>query len=144
MSQFERMPPVFELLLFVKAYIYKGNSVYESVGGYINKNKGSQFTSELSQWLEAIDKKKSAVKTKSIHMQVLFEILEMGLEGQPILNKLNQFELRLSEAIDAEIELKLKKMPIYSLFPLLFFQLPSLMIIGFMPFLNKLSMSISG
>ncbi len=146
-KQLNIAPPL-ELLFFIKTALISGDSVYEAIESYVIRPEACDFTKNIKEWFEKIKAGQETdsvlIKIKSIHRRILLEILEIGIKGQPVLEKLLEFEIKLSKAIDDDIDRQLKKMPLYSLFPLLFLQLPSLMIIGFMPFIGRLSSSIGG
>lgn len=108
---------------------------------YIQRNQDS-FSKEVAEWLHLREQggafKEYRDAMDSIYRKTLLSIFNMGLEGHPILNSLKDVEVELIKVGRSEMDEYIRKLPIISLFPLLFLQFPALLILILYPLLNEL------
>jgi len=147
----EGIAPPLHLLYLIKSKLVSGESTYDALYTFLKDPKvikDKKFILYLRQWFDCYCEGSDSVAVKknfkSIYRKSLIDLLELGLEGYPIVESLSKLEVKIIEAMDSEIELKIKKMPIYALMPLMFLQFPSLLILGFIPFFEMFTSQLGG
>lgn len=142
----ETLAPPLNCVLQIIASLERGLGVKSALLNYIQKNKDS-FSRQVSEWLKLKEQGGLAKEYKndisSVHRRTLLSVFDMGLEGLPILDHLKELEVELLKIGRSELDIYIKRLPIISLFPLLFLQLPALLIIILCPVLDELLVGLS-
>ncbi len=143
----EDISPTLILLWEVKRALEKGVSIHSGVENYILKNRSSKFAFQVeiwwlaqknrsdSQYLEARKLKEKTTMTR----KYLFEILELGIKGQSILETLKTYEKELIQNCEDEIQTHIARLPLILMIPLMGLVFPALMILLLGPLLSYLS-----
>lgn len=143
----EGLAPPLRLLFAVKRGLEKGQSVRVALNSYLLGDK-DDFYPLVIQWLGLMQQGQSARKlllsVKSLHRQVLLELLERGLAGEAIYQHLLQLEIEIIEACQDEMNDKLARLPFILLIPLLLFQFPAFLMLLFGPLLQNFFHSFGG
>ncbi|MNJ91162.1 hypothetical protein D3C87_88080 [compost metagenome] len=143
----EGVAPPLALLLAVKRALEKGQSVRQGLNFYLKRHH-DDFSDVVLRWFGLLQQGQSARKlllgVKSVHRQVLLELLERGLAGESIYQALLQLESEIIEACQDELNTKLARLPFILLIPLLLFQFPSFLLLLFGPLLQNFFHSLGG
>lgn len=141
----EGLAPPLKCLLEVKLDLLNGESLKSSLLRYI-KNHSDEFSFLVQIWMFHYEQGKSfqahMEKVKSPYRRILIEVFELGIEGQPILKRLEELKLEMMEACQSEIDLYLSRLPFLSLFPLFFFQFPAFLLLMLGPVILELVQSL--
>jgi hypothetical protein len=131
----EGLAPPLELLLRSREALDRGLSVKAGIKIFVEKSK-SDFSIEVAQWFQLLESGRDGMlfleRIPSPYRRQLLEILERGLQREPIAHLLNQFEGELIEACEDEIQKTLAYLPYKMMIPLLIFMLPAffLLLVG--------------
>ena len=123
------LAPPLKACLEIQLHIENGKSVSQSTQNYVQNHLSDPFAKELGLWLFEEKRGKSPPENKKLYRRMLIEILKRGLNGEPILESLQELEKELIEACKNDLDQKLIKLPYMSLIPLLLFQFPALFLI---------------
>ena len=141
----EGLAPPLRCLLEVKLDLSSGESLKTSLLRYL-KQHSDEFSCLVQLWLFYYEQGKSFTKElekiKSPYRRVLIEVFELGLEGQPILKRLEELKEEMMEACRVEIDFYLNRLPFLSLFPLFFLQLPAFLLLMLGPLVIELVHSL--
>lgn len=137
----EALAPSLNCVLQVTTFLEGGLGVKSALLNYIRGNRDS-FSQQVSKWLRLREQGGMAKEYKddidSVYRKTLLSIFDMGLEGLPILDRLKELEIELTKVGRSEMDEYIRRLPLISLFPLLFLQLPGLLIIVLCPVLDEL------
>lgn len=143
----EGVAPPLALLLAIKRSLEKGQSVRAGLNYYLHREK-NDFALVVVQWMGLLQQghstRKLLLSVKSLHRQVLLELLERGLSGEPIYQALLQLETEIIEACQDEMNETLARLPFILLVPLLLFQFPAFLMLLFGPLLQNFFHSLGG
>ena len=136
----DALAPPLKALLYIKLKIQSGLSVRESIREYTQENLHCGFAKDLSLWLFQMEAgaKVNTTAFQKTYRKMLIEILSQGLEGAPILKSLTALEDELVLASKMDMDKQLKKLPLMTLLPLLFLQLPAFLLLVFGPLVMEL------
>lgn len=137
--QMEQVNPHYELLSYLCHSLKTGRSIRQSLNNYFSSNSGV-FAQELSQWMIHLEQKSVAKLTqfRSPTRHALLIVIEQGLQGQPILNRLEELKKSVAEASEEEMDEFIQRIPFLMLLPLMFFLFPSFLILLLGPMLENI------
>ncbi len=137
----ESISPLLSLVLSVKFGFQNGLSLRQSLQVYLSKDSDSKWRSLVLSWLRSIELQgKGPTFEQYDHLtRITFETLVRGMNHQPIIETLDQLEEEIVIRDQIYLQRQIAILPIKSLIPLLLLQVPALMILVFVPLLNKLS-----
>jgi hypothetical protein len=137
----ENISPQLSLILAVKFGFQNGLSLRQSLIIYFNKDLDFQWKSFIQTWLKTVElKQPPPVYKRPDHLtSILMETLNKGLNHQPILEMLDQLEEEVIARDQIYLQRQIAILPIKSLIPLLLLQVPALIIMVFVPLIDKLS-----
>ena len=140
----EGLAPSLRFALAIRLGIERGVPLREILKEYLAQNSDELTKCILDFYIKkerGISIVEMIIKIKSPYRRALFQIIERGLAGEPILVQIVQLEEEIKEACLLELDQKIATMSIKALIPLLLFQFPALLILLFAPFLNLLTQS---
>jgi hypothetical protein len=137
--------PIF--LWEIKRALEKGLSIHSGVERYIQRNSETEFAAYVEAWWSyQLNKNPSLQKRNfkekphiTMTRKYLFEILELGLKGQSILETLKNYEKELIQSCEDEIQSHIAGLPLILMIPLMGLIFPALMILLIGPLLSSLS-----
>ena len=151
----EDLSPTLIFLWEIKRALEKGFSIHSGVERYIQRNRSTKFTLQVESWWSgqthkpnsypnakpSLAVKDSQVQKSEVTMtrKYLFEILELGLKGQSILETLKVYEKELILSCEDEIQGHIARLPLILMIPLMGLIFPALMILLIGPLLSALS-----
>lgn len=138
----EDLSPTLYLLWDVKRSLEKGQSIQNGVKIYLAKKNNLEFYRLVEQWWQAQNHQPSHFDKSKIYMtrKYLFDILEVGLTGQSILETLKVYEKELIQNCEDEVQAHLARLPLILLFPLMGMIFPALMLLLIGPLLSSLTL----
>ncbi len=141
----ESLAPPLEVLLLLRLHLESGESLRLGLKE-ISQLQQNEFLEVLQEWLLCLEQglcTDDLIRDlKSPYRRELLRVLELGLQGEPILRRLEELELEMLEASQDEIERFLQKLPVFSLIPVLFLQFPAFILLLMGPILIQLLRSI--
>lgn len=126
----------------IKFKVATGHSVRSSILESC-KSLESPFEEMLFLWAQKYPQPLSSFKMLTNTQEILVNLLEEGLRGKPIYEPLSNLEVEIKDALLAEIQEHVDKLPFLSLIPMLFFIGPSLFLILVGPLLYSLIRELS-
>ena len=136
----ENLAPSLVLLWDVKRSIEKGQSASQGVKSFLARPQENVFQYQIETWWRA--KVNSKIKFNIHDMpflrRQLLSLIELGLNGESILNDLKSLELEMILNCEEEIEKHVALMPVKMMFPLLGFVFPAMLILLICPLLKML------
>jgi hypothetical protein len=143
----EIIAPPLKLLLVMRRSLEKNQSVRQGLQNYLAQEKGD-FSIFVSRWYSLLQQGQSVRdflnELPSLHRRILLQVLERGLRGEAVYATLCQLENEMIEAAQDEIGIKLARLPMLLLIPLLFFQFPAILMLLFGPLLQNFFHSFGG
>ena len=138
--------PPLKAVLEIKLEIENGSSIAESIRIFYKKNPGDFFAKELQVWLS---KKEAGQNWSSktfakIYRKTLLDLLDRGLKGEPILERLQSLEEDLCLAAKEDLQKHLQKLPFISLIPLMIFEFPAFLLLLIGPLVLNLVSLLQG
>ena len=134
------LAPPLRAVLEIRLCLENGSSVSESIRYFSKKYIDDLFAKQLGYWLFA--KEAGHVEVPSFeskpYRQSLVDILERGLQGEPILEHLKGLEQDLYILANEDMEHYIQKLPFISLIPLMLFQFPAFILLLLGPLLLDL------
>lgn len=138
--------PGLQLLVEIKTSLENGMSVRTALNKYLNQ-EADEFRRTVRRWQNLCESKRPTQDfLKNVHSpyrRTLFEVLEAGLNGQPIYESLNQLESEYADACYDEIERALKRIPFLTMIPLLLFMFPAFLLLLLGPIVSQLIKEMS-
>ena len=136
----ESLAPPHKCLVDIKFKLQRGDSLRQALESYCSESR-DDFVPVLYKWFLLLQKgcDVSQIQVSNPYRQYLLDIFNEGMAGKPILSMLCSFEQEIEQACSAELEEKLKKLPILSLIPLFLLQLPAVLLLLFVPMLQNFS-----
>lgn len=137
----EGLAPPLKCLLEIETRLQNGESVRAGLQKYLELDVDS-FTEDVRQMYFAYEQGRSASEVihsvESLYRVALLEVLLQGLEGQPILSRLQELKVEIMDACESEIKEVLALLPLKLLVPLLLFQFPAFLLMLFGPIMRHL------
>lgn len=136
----EDLTPTLILLWDVKRALQKGRSVRFGAQTFVNRNSLQRFAKSFRFYYESDNLHAAAADIKSFNylQRQLLELMHLGSGGESILNHLTQLEKDIINSCEQEINEYLALLPLKSLFPLMLFLLPAMMLLLLPPLLKML------
>lgn len=141
----EGLAPPLQCLLDLRCGLDQGHSVRQSLINHIQLRK-TPFAKKCSSWLMALEHDQptsTLLKEESIYRRTLLEIIETGLKGHPIYQRLNELEIELIQACEDELQKHIDLLPFQILIPLLLFQFPAFLLLILGPLMTSLVQELS-
>lgn len=138
-------PPLISAIQEIRWSILAGHSAKESVRLYIEG--GGEMAAELRErWVLRANPSSAATARpfKSHYRRALWELIERGCSGQPVLEALSGLQEEAARAAQAELDHHLSVLPFKVLIPLLLFQFPAHLILLLGPLLRDLNRQFGG
>lgn len=134
----EDISPTIILLWEVKRALEKGESIQSGVNRYLAKKYNTAFSFQVEQWWIFQTNRRMEFNKSDIYMtrKYLFEILEVGLSGQAILETLKIYEKELIQSCEDEIQSHIARLPLILMIPLMGLIFPALMLLLIGPLLS--------
>lgn len=134
----EDISPTLILLWDIKRSLEKGHSISVGMKTFLNRKLKDKFFNQVDEWwlsqnnaLFNFDRNNLPTTRK-----YLLEILEVGLQGQSILETLKAYEIEIIQSCEDEIQNHLSKLPLLLMFPLMGLIFPALMMLLIGPLLK--------
>lgn len=133
----EDISPTLLFLWEIKRTLEKGQSVQAGISAYLGKKQSSPYFAQVEQWWLSQTNKQVSFDKKGIYMtrKYLLDILEAGLQGQPILETLKTYEQELIQSCEDEIQRHVAALPFILMLPLMGLIFPALMLLLIGPLL---------
>lgn len=138
------VPPLLLATREIRFNLLAGRALKDSVGVYLRSHH-DEFALRLNElWcLKLQGESEIAESTLPGHRsRALWELLERGLLGEPILEPLQHLENDIEAAATADLETHIATLPFKALIPLLFFQFPAFVILLIGPLLRDLEKTL--
>lgn len=142
----EIIAPPLKLVLVLRRSLEKNQSLRQGLQNYLQRERG-EYPLVVSRWYSLLQQGQSTqelLASQSPHRRVLLQILERGLRGESIFALLCQLETEILEAAQDEIAVKLARLPMLLLIPLLLLQFPAILMLLFGPLLQNFFHSLGG
>ena len=141
-------PPLLTAVQEVRWSLSSGRSMSESVRLYLDHH-GDEVASELRErWIlkgqGPSTTQRPALPFRNHYRKALWELIERGLAGQPVLEALSALEWEVQQAAQQELEQHLSVLPFKVLMPLLLFQFPAYLLLLVLPLLRDLNLHLGG
>ena len=140
------LAPPLNAVLQIQLRIKSGSSVHSAIQAYVRDFPECPFAVQTGLWLFYIKSGKNfteAIIIKKSYRKTLLDILYRGLNGEPILDILQEFEAELKTAALHDLEQQILKLPFLSLIPLFLFQVPAFFLLLLAPLLLELQTSLN-
>ena len=139
-------PPLVGAIQSLRWMISAGRAPKDAVRTYLDENADelAHGYRELWVWRSRGLARPAAVPkvVRGVYRRTLWDLIERGLAGEPILNALAALEDEVDRAARAELDLHLAALPFKLLIPLLMFQFPAYLLLLLGPALNELTRSL--
>lgn len=123
------VPLALKAILEIRLQMENGISIAQSVKNYVECYPADEFAKDLSLWLFARENGKKFEKKLGFYRTTLLEILDRGLNGDPIMEYLKDLEKEIMEVCKEDMEKHLEKLPYICLVPLMLFQFPAFLLL---------------
>ena len=130
-------PPLVTAIQSVRWLIGAGSSPKDAFKIYLRENADELAEDYRERWIL-----KSARPFRSVYRRALWDLIERGVAGEPILNALHALEDEVNRCATAELDLHLVTLPFKMLIPLLIFQFPAHLLLLLGPTLDDLARSL--
>ena len=140
------LAPPLNAVLQIQLRIKNGSSVHSAIHAYVKDFPECPFAIQIGLWLFYVKTGKSFKEPtviKNSYRKTLLDILYRGLNGEPILDILQEFESELKTAALQDLEQQIQKLPFLSLIPLFLFQVPAFFLLLLAPLLLELQASLN-
>ncbi len=120
--------------------IQLGKSVFSALSLFIPPHSYQAASVEFTKWMywfENLQGEQTEPFWRDGLIQNYFEVIKEGLQGLPILEKLEDFQEELIDRLELELQKELNKLPYYLMFPLLFFMFPAFLALILGPILME-------
>lgn len=142
----ENLNETLKCLLAIRLDIECGESIRTALLKYC-KVQSSTYSKLLREWLFCLEQKKDVsdlLQQVDDYERAFFEILEMGLTGYGVYERIITFEVELIEKCKYEIEKEIDQLPYKLMLPLFLLQFPAYLILILGPLLNHFIQSTGG
>lgn len=135
-------PPLLTAVREIRWQLLSGKSTREAVREYLALYK-DEFSRKLREIL--LLREQSALDPAfrgfaNVYQTALWDLLQRGLDGHPILEPLTSLEREIERAAQLDVETHISTLPFKALLPLLFFQFPAFVILLVLPLLRDLQL----
>lgn len=136
----EDLAPPLRCVLELQWSLENGLSARVALLRYI-ESFDDDWTRQLKLWLVLRDQGQLSADfwqmIKSPHRRAMIEILESGLQGQPVRTRLDEIRVEVQRACDDQLQRHLARLPFLGLIPLMLFQFPAFLILLLFPLLQE-------
>lgn len=136
----EDIAPPLELLMEVRFGLEKGQALRKILMTYADSNPEDPWKQQIRLWLQLIEMGRPASELPgglTIVRRQCLELLQQGLQGEPVYAQICGLEEEVFESTKLEIEEFVSLLPVKSLIPLLFLQFPAFLALLIGPFLTS-------
>ena len=123
------LAPPLKAVLEIRFHIENGASAAQSVKIYTQSCPSDAFAQDLSLWLFRRETGQKFEKPMSVSRKNLIDILDRGLKGEPVAERLKEFETEIMEICKEDLEKHLERLPYICLMPLMLFQFPAFLLL---------------
>jgi len=124
------LAPSLQAILNLRLYIESGQSVSQAIKTYIKQFPEDFFAQQIAQWLFFEETGRPFNYEDLLpYRKNLIETLKRGLDGEPILETLNDLEREAVVLCKNDLEKHLQKLPFIFFIPLLIFQFPAFILL---------------
>jgi hypothetical protein len=141
----EAVAPSYQCVLKVLWSLESGQSARRGLLEFLHEQNG-EFAETLTRWLSAREHgldRSQLTNQQGPHTQALFAILEMGLDGAPILENLRTLERSFYQASMDQVEKYIASLPLISLLPTLGLVFPAFVVLLIGPLMQQLLLGLS-
>ncbi|MCB9025667.1 MAG: hypothetical protein H6625_05075 [Bdellovibrionaceae bacterium] len=135
----ESLAPSLSLTVHVRLDLQQGVAIYDSLQNFCN-NDGNEIVSELKCWLFKYDHALELhiyPEEYSIYRRSLFDLLNAGLCGASVYEKLHELETSMIQECRRNLEEACILLPYRGLLPLMLFMFPGLLLLILGPVLKE-------
>ena len=136
----ENITPTLVLLWDVKRSLEKGYSVSSGIKFFITRDLQHEFSFFVKKWFQQQQSQNEPLNTQHLtaSRRHMLTLLDMGLNGQSILESLKSYESEVIISCEDEVQNHLAKLPLLLMIPLMGLIFPSLMMLLIGPALKML------
>ena len=133
-------PPLLTAIREIRWHLLAGRSLKESLLNYLH-NHHDELSVKLNElWsLKMQGQLDDGAEFPSHYARALWDLIERGHQGQPILEPLMHLEEDVDSAARSDLDMHLATLPFKALLPLLLFQFPAFVILLIGPLLRELA-----
>lgn len=143
----EGVAPPLRFLMDLRWSIETGHSVNQGIRIYLERYS-DEFTLRLKAWFLALQSGQRHADLlcsfPTIYQRALVDLCYAGLQGTPILEKLQDLEEELQQACERDLERHLSCLPFITMIPLLLLQFPAFLLLLLGPMLSDLIIRLGG
>lgn len=138
----ENITPTLVLLWDVKRSLEKGYSVSNGIKFFIARDLQHDFSHFVADWFRHQQLQKDRLNTHHLRAsrRHLLSLLELGLNGQSILESLKSYEAEVIIGCEDEVQNHIAKLPLLLMIPLMGLIFPALMMLLIIPALKMLQL----
>lgn len=140
------IPPGLEAIQDVRWMLQSGRSMKESFRIYLDSHNNRLADEFRERWILKWQAKTSQSSGfaqqkafRSHYHSALWELVERGCQGQPVLEALKALEEEIERAAQQELDLHISTLPFKILIPLLTLQFPAFLLLLLGPMLRELN-----
>ncbi len=125
--------------------ISSGRSIYGGLSIFKYKTLSTHTSQQFQLWLRWFEHSQNRGIEPNFRctlVQNYFEIIKEGLQGVPILDKLKDFEIEISEHLELELQKEHNKLPYILMIPLMLFIFPAFLVLILGPILKTVAGSL--
>ena len=137
----ENLSPTWQTLSRIKYKIVSGNSVRTAVFESCRAQE-SALDQYLLSWTHQLPCPPPPSDSLTSYQRAMVELLDQGFRGKPIYQAVLELEKDVQEALDAEIQEHVAKLPYLSLFPMMFLIGPAFFVLLLGPVLWSLILEL--
>ncbi len=135
-------PPLLTAIREIRWQLMNGRSLKESLLNYLHTHHDELAVKLNELWsLKMQGQIINSAQFSSHYAQALWDLIERGHQGQPILEPLNCLEEDVDSAARADLDMHVATLPFKALVPLLLFQFPAFVLLLIGPLLRELARS---
>lgn len=136
-------PPLLKAVQDIRWHLSCGRSMKESFRNYLDTNNDRLAAEFREIWtLKWQSSTPAPLEFQNHYRRALWELVERGCAGQPVLEPLRGLEDEIERAAGAELDQHLSVLPFKVLLPLLLFQFPAHLILLLGPMLRDLQQNL--
>ena len=135
----ESLAPALSLTLHLRFDLQQGIALYDSLQNFCSEHD-SDFSVFLKMWLYRYQNDQSSIEeleNLSSYAKNLFNLIEEGLEGVPIFEKLGVLQFLMIEECKRNLDQAMILLPFKGLAPLMLLMFPSLFILLLSPIIKE-------
>ena len=140
------IPPLLTMIHELQWQLKAGRGVRESLQNYLRTSRdelGLKFA-EIWSLHQTGAPQNARQRLHTDYQRALWELLQRGMLGQPILEPLNGLALEVEFAAQEQMNAHLATLPFKVLLPLLLFQFPGFLLLLAVPLLRELQQGLGG